>query len=116
MGYLGEQIKAGIGERFAGTSVRYAHQREARGTYDALGAAKPLLSNDRSFLCLMGDDLYQKEEVVYGPDDEQLLPFMIAALGQKKPVKMVRADFWFPIAYPQDVKEAEEMLRTKGRA
>lgn len=63
--------------------------------------------------CMLTHEIFE-EEIVYGPRGEQLLPFMIAALGRKTPVEIVAADFWFPIATPDDVAEAEEVVRARG--
>lgn len=50
------------------------------------------------------------EEIVFGKNGEQLLSPMVGSLAKKYPVKVERADFWFPIAFPEDIEKAEKIL------
>ena len=62
IGYRGEQVKETIGVSYAGREVVYAVQASPRGTFDALCAAKDLITNDR-FLLLNADDLIHKSDL-----------------------------------------------------
>ena len=61
IGYLGEQIKAYLGENFRGKKIQYVIQEKLEGTAKALFEAKPLLKE--KFLVLMADDIYAKEDI-----------------------------------------------------
>jgi NDP-sugar pyrophosphorylase family protein len=61
IGYLGEQIKNHFGEKFAGKKIIYIEQTELNGTGGALFLAKDLLKG--KFLVMMGDDIYNKEDI-----------------------------------------------------
>ena len=54
-----------------------------------------------------------KEPPVYKKNGEDVLPPMIGNLSAKYPVKVLKSDFWFPIAYPEDVEKAEKLLSNK---
>jgi NDP-sugar pyrophosphorylase family protein len=61
VGHQGDQIRAHIGDEYAGRQVRYVTQGEQRGTMHALSLTLPLhLSR---MLVMMGDDLYAKEDM-----------------------------------------------------
>ena len=62
VGYLAERIKDHFGSEYEGRRIRYAHQQEQLGTFDALHAARAFLKGD-SFLCLVGDDFYTTEDL-----------------------------------------------------
>lgn len=61
VGYLGNKIQQAVGAAYKGIPVRYAEQKELRGTADALAQAQPFL--DWHFLVLNGDDLYAAEDI-----------------------------------------------------
>src|SRR3989338_8556666 len=61
IGYLGEQIRAYLGETYRGRSIRYVEQKNLDGTAKALWEAKPFLKG--KFLVLMADDIYAKEDI-----------------------------------------------------
>lgn len=61
IGHLGEQIISAIGERYGDRTIRYVAQSELDGTAGALRSAQDLLRE--RFLVLMGDDLYDAEEL-----------------------------------------------------
>lgn len=54
-----------------------------------------------------------REPVIYGPTGEELLSIMVGTLGQKQQVNAVQATRWFPIATPEDLKEAERLVNSK---
>jgi len=62
VGYLADQIKTRIGSSFNGREVAYVHQDVLNGTGGALRAAEAALRSDR-FLVLMGDDVYDAEDL-----------------------------------------------------
>ena len=72
IGYLGEQIKAYLGENFRGKRIRYVVQERLEGTAKALWEAKPLLKG--KIVVLMADDMYAKEDI------EKCLPYEQAIL------------------------------------
>lgn len=61
IGYLGEQIRAYVGDNFAGRRIKYVIQEKLEGTAKALSETKLLLHG--RFLVLMADDIYAKEDV-----------------------------------------------------
>lgn len=61
IGYLGEQIKAYLGENFRSRRINYVVQKKLEGTAKALSEAKPLLKG--KFLVLMADDIYAKSDI-----------------------------------------------------
>lgn len=61
IGYLGEQIRAYLGETFHGRRIKYVVQEKLEGTARALWEARSLL-HDR-FLVLMADDIYTKKDI-----------------------------------------------------
>jgi bifunctional UDP-N-acetylglucosamine pyrophosphorylase/glucosamine-1-phosphate N-acetyltransferase len=61
IGYLGEQIKAYLGETFRGRRITYVVQEKLHGTAKALWEAKPFLRG--RFLVLMADDICTREDV-----------------------------------------------------
>lgn len=54
-----------------------------------------------------------KEKIIYGPTGEEWLSSMIGSLAKKKPVRVVEAKRWFPIATPNDLKNAHKFLALK---
>jgi len=61
IGYLGEQVRAYLGENFRGRIIKYAVQERLEGTAKALWEAKSLLHG--RFLVLMADDIYAKADI-----------------------------------------------------
>lgn len=61
IGYLGEQIRAYLGENFRGHKITYVVQKTLEGTAKALFEAKPFLNG--RFLVLMADDIYAKADI-----------------------------------------------------
>jgi NDP-sugar pyrophosphorylase family protein len=62
VGYLGEKIKAEIGDKYKGRPVKYAEDKTLTGTAPALWQAKPLLGE--RFIVMMGDDVYSSQAMV----------------------------------------------------
>ena len=62
VGYLGEEIKSYLGNRYNDIDIVYMVQEELNGTAGALFCAKDILRDD--FLVMMGDDLYDKEDII----------------------------------------------------
>lgn len=60
-GYLGEKIRGHFGPEFKGRKISYVEQKELNGTMLALKEAENMLSG--TFLVMMGDDIYSKEDV-----------------------------------------------------
>jgi bifunctional UDP-N-acetylglucosamine pyrophosphorylase/glucosamine-1-phosphate N-acetyltransferase len=44
------------------------------------------------------------------PNGESCLPEQISRLAKKRPVRVLRARFWHPIGYPEDVQRAEQYI------
>jgi len=44
---------------------------------------------------------------------EYYLTESLARMAKDCEIKAVRASFWFPIGYPEDIKKAEEVLRRR---
>lgn len=61
IGYLGEKIKDYFGESYKKIPIRYVEQKEIKGSAHALWQCRDFL--DESFMVLMGDDLYSKEDL-----------------------------------------------------
>lgn len=61
IGYLGEQIKAYLGDNFRGRAIKYVVQKKMEGTAKALWEAKPFLKG--KFVVLMADDIYAREDI-----------------------------------------------------
>ncbi len=61
IGYLGEQIRAYLGDNFRGRRIEYVTQKKLEGTAKALFEARPFLRE--KFLVLMADDLYAKADI-----------------------------------------------------
>jgi NDP-sugar pyrophosphorylase family protein len=71
IGYLGEQIRAYLGESFRGRRIKYVVQDKLEGTAKALWEAKPLITG--RFLVLMADDIYVKEDIEKCLEHEQAM-------------------------------------------
>ena len=74
IGYLGEQIKAYLGESYRGRRIRYVEQKKLEGTAKALFEAKSLLT--QRFLVLMADDIYEKTDIQKCLQEEQAMLVM----------------------------------------
>lgn len=61
VGYLGEQVRAYLGDTFRGKKIQYVVQEKLEGTAKALWQAKPFLKE--KFLVLMADDIYAREDI-----------------------------------------------------
>ena len=61
IGYLGEQIRSYLGDKFRGRAVHYVVQERLEGTAKALWEARALLRS--RFLVLMADDIYFKGDI-----------------------------------------------------
>ena len=79
IGYLGEQIKAHLGEHYRGRRITYITQEKLEGTAKALWEAKSLLHG--TFLVLMADDIYAKADI------EKCLAHDLAILVMKTDVE-----------------------------
>ena len=89
VGYLGEQIRATVGDSFNGKKIVYVEQRELNGTAGAMNQCKDLIeqyskSGDESeqkkrdrFLVIMGDDIYKKEDLENLRDSEGPLAVLV---------------------------------------
>ena len=56
-----------------------------------------------------------KYPLVQHPNGEYYITYPLAQLAKEHEVIAVRADFWLPIGYPEDLKKAEEILKAKNR-
>ena len=61
VGYLGDQIRQYFNSEYRGRKITYIVQNEQLGTFNALKQARSVLG--RSFLSLMGDDLYYRKDL-----------------------------------------------------
>ncbi len=59
-GHLGEQVRDHFGNNYRGLRIRYAEQREQRGTGHALLRARGLRGR---FLVMNGDDIYSRQDI-----------------------------------------------------
>lgn len=75
VGYKKEQIIDYLGEDYKGIKLKYAEQKQQRGTAHALLAAQEFIDN--KFLLLNGDDLYSKLDI------EKLLEHDYGMLAKK---------------------------------
>ena len=69
---------------------------------------KNVLANCGSYK--LSSDIF-KEKVIYGPTGEEWLSSMVGSLAKKKPVRIVEATSWFPIATAEDLKNADVHLK-----
>ncbi len=74
IGYLGEQIRAYLGDSFRGRQIHYVVQEKLEGTAKALIEARHLLHG--RFLVLMADDIYAKEDIEKCLAQEQAIMVM----------------------------------------
>jgi UDP-N-acetylglucosamine diphosphorylase / glucose-1-phosphate thymidylyltransferase / UDP-N-acetylgalactosamine diphosphorylase / glucosamine-1-phosphate N-acetyltransferase / galactosamine-1-phosphate N-acetyltransferase len=72
IGYRGEKIRDFFGDAYRGLRIQYAYQNEARGTANALHAARPLLSGG-TFLLVPGDNIADLSALEYCVDDAYTL-------------------------------------------
>ncbi|MDO8495929.1 MAG: sugar phosphate nucleotidyltransferase [bacterium] len=61
VGYMGDKIRKYFGNNFGGKKIKYAIQKDQRGTFHALKQAQKFIKND--FLILMADDVYSKKDL-----------------------------------------------------
>ncbi len=61
------------------------------------------------------DDRIFDYELVRHENGEYYLTNPLSELAQEHPVMVVEQGFWVPLAYPEDVKEAERILAERGR-
>lgn len=54
-----------------------------------------------------------KYPLVQHPNGEYYITYPLAQLAKENDIKAVKADFWLPIGYPEDLKKAEETLRRR---
>lgn len=72
IGYLGEQIKARYGDNYQGKKIIYVEQKERLGTGHAVSVCKEYIHGEK-FLVLSGDDLFFKEEINKGLDNDMCI-------------------------------------------
>jgi NDP-sugar pyrophosphorylase family protein len=74
-------------------------------------------ANPPSNLVSVGPMVLTQDIFDYEPDEhesgELVVTSMVEKLAQDKPVKAETTDFWFPVATPEDVQEAEEIVAEK---
>ncbi len=87
VGYLGDAIRAEIGDHSQNRTVEYVAQEVLDGTGGALRWARPLIRSER-FLVLMGDDLYAARDL------ERLTECERAVLVQTKELFKDGMDVW----------------------
>jgi bifunctional UDP-N-acetylglucosamine pyrophosphorylase/glucosamine-1-phosphate N-acetyltransferase len=63
VGYLKEKIKEYFGSNWNGIDILYVEQQTMSGTAGAIALCEDHLRNEETFLVLMGDDLYAKEDL-----------------------------------------------------
>ncbi|MCP4229142.1 MAG: NTP transferase domain-containing protein [bacterium] len=61
VGYMADMVREELGNEYCDLPIEYAHQKEQRGTADALTTARDYLDDD--FLLLNGDDIYDLEDM-----------------------------------------------------
>ena len=61
IGYLGDQIREEIGNSYSNIPITYIEQKGMNGTADALWQCQHTLHE--SFMVLMGDDIYSKDDL-----------------------------------------------------
>ncbi|MCK4531504.1 MAG: NTP transferase domain-containing protein, partial [Candidatus Aenigmarchaeota archaeon] len=71
------KIKERIGEKRGNIEIKYARQKEALGTGNALLQAEKFVGKDEKFLVMMGDNLYPRDAV------KECVSYGISMLGQK---------------------------------
>lgn len=77
VGFLGDMIKAALGNEQDGLPISYVEQKELKGTGHAVSLCEPVLRE--RFLVLMGDDLYAKSDL------EELSRHPLAVLAWESP-------------------------------
>src|SRR5690348_3612341 len=76
IGHLKDVVVDYFGDSYMGVKIKYAEQKEAIGSSDALKQAKEHISHD-SFFMIYGDDIYDKSFF------EKTSPKQYAAIGMK---------------------------------
>lgn len=77
IGYLGDQIKSFLGEKFVGRKITYVEQKDFNGPFGAVLLTREHLINEDRFFVLFADDLYAKG------DFKKLLDYENAVLVDK---------------------------------
>ncbi|MEE9323012.1 MAG: bifunctional sugar-1-phosphate nucleotidylyltransferase/acetyltransferase [Candidatus Aenigmarchaeota archaeon] len=77
VGHGKDVIRNVLGNSYGNIRIRYAEQKEAKGTAHALLHAEKFVKNEEKFLVLMGDNLYPRGAI------EKCVSYGISALGQK---------------------------------
>lgn len=54
-----------------------------------------------------------KYPLVQHPNGEYYITYPLAQLAKEHEIKAVKASFWLPIGYPEDLKKAEKILRNR---
>ena len=177
VGYMGEMIKAYLGESFAGRKIHYVEQKELNGHIPALELVRKYLTAGEKFLILPADDIRGKEDLTrlishplavgvhevehperfgivvpsakgtiadieekpehpksnlattmaYVLDDsifeyqarmhgdgEYYLPPVVAQIARDKDIFIERETGWIPIGYPEDIRKAEAILKSRA--
>jgi len=78
VGYLGDKIIKHFGDNFRGRKIKYAWQKQKRGTWDALLSARKHIGKGK-FLMLYGDDIIDKKSI------KKLLKHELAVLAKEVP-------------------------------
>ena len=56
-----------------------------------------------------------KYPLVQHPNGEYYITYPLAQLAKEHEIKAVKASFWLPIGYPEDIKKAEKVLKAKNK-
>ncbi len=59
--------------------------------------------------CILGHEIFDMPKI-FDQKGEHILPPQIGILAKQIPVKVIRARFWHPIGYPEDVEAAEKYM------
>jgi NDP-sugar pyrophosphorylase family protein len=61
--------------------------------------------------CVLTKEIF-KERIIYNNQNEQSLPHTMVSLSKRYPIRMIHANFWHSITYPDDLSVAEKMFHT----
>ncbi len=64
VGYLQNKIREYFGEKFDRLKITYVEQKELDGSFGAVLLCKNLFKKNEKFLVLMGDDIYDKQDLI----------------------------------------------------